>query len=104
LASAAAATGLLWLSGLGSWVAVVTTAGAAVTAHLAAARYDHQAITYFATANRLAGLRDAWLADPERHLPARVAQFVDACEHAISTENEAWLAEWTRAERDVQQG
>jgi hypothetical protein len=98
LASAAVATGLGWLSYLGSWVAVVTTAGGAVTAHLAASRYDHAAMTYFATADRLAGLRDAWLADANRLDPARVDKLVDDCENAISTENEAWLAEWTREE------
>ena len=95
-ASAAVATGLGWLAYLGPWVAVVTTAGGAVTAHLAAARYDHAAMTYYATADRLAGLRDAWLADADRLDPARVAKLVDDCENAISTENEAWLAEWTR--------
>jgi len=83
---------------LSPWVAVVTTAGAAVTAHLAAARYDHAAMTYTATAGRLAALRDAWRADPSRLDPARVAKLVDDCENAISTENEAWLAEWTRQE------
>jgi hypothetical protein len=91
-----AASGLQWLSGLAPWVAVVTTAGGAVTAHLAASRYDHQAMTYFATAERLTGLRDEWLAAADRLTSARVAKFVDDCEHAISTENEAWLADWTR--------
>jgi hypothetical protein len=96
IASAASATGLSGLAGLGSWVAVVTTSGAAVTAHLAASRYDHQAITYFATANRLAGLRDAWRADPDRLETARLGKFVDDSENAISSENEAWLSAWTR--------
>lgn len=96
LASAAVAMRLPELSGLGPWVAVVTTATAAVTSHLAASRYDHQAMTYLGTADRLAGLRDEWLANPNRLDSAIVAQFVDNCEHAISTENEAWLAEWSR--------
>ena len=100
LASAATATRLMELSLLGPWVAVVTTAGAAVTAHLAASRYDHQAITYFGTADRLIGLRGEWLASPNRLDPACVAKFVDECEHAISTENEAWLAEWSREQAD----
>jgi hypothetical protein len=102
MASAAAATGLQWLSYVGPWVAVVTTAGAAVTAHLAASRYDHAAMTYFATADRLTGLRDAWRADPNRLEPARFARFVDECENAISNENEAWLAEWTGEDQDAQ--
>ena len=102
MASAALATGLSGLSGLGSWVAVVTTAGGAVTAHLAAAHYDQQAITFFATADRLAGLREAWRADPKRLEPARLAKFVDDSENAISSENEAWLAAWTREDDGAQ--
>lgn len=100
LSSAATATGLKELSLLGPWVAVVTTVGAAVTAHVAASRYDHQAMTYFGTADRLVGLRDEWLAKPNRLEPELVAKFVDDCEHAISTENEAWLAEWVREETE----
>jgi hypothetical protein len=96
LASAAVATGLKQLSALGPWVAVVTTASAAVTAHLAASRYDHEAIIYFGTADRLTTARDKWLSDPNRMSSDCVAKFVDNCEHAISTENEAWLAKWTR--------
>jgi hypothetical protein len=101
LVSAAAAAGLPQLSVLASWVAVVTTASAAVTAHLAAARYDHEAIIYLGTADRLAALREKWLADANRMDPARVARFVDDCEHAISTENEAWLAKWVRDRTDA---
>jgi len=98
-ASAASATGLVALTPIGAWVAVVTTAGAAVTAHIAAAGYDRQSITFFATAGRLAGARNLWRADPNRLQPARVAQFVDECEAAISSENEAWLAAWTESEQ-----
>jgi hypothetical protein len=104
MAGAATATGLTALSVLGPWVAVVTTAGAAVTAHLAASRYDHQAMIYYGTADRLMGLRDEWLANPKRLDPANVTKFVDDCEHAISTENEAWLAEWTRENRKSEDG
>lgn len=96
LASAAAATGCAQLSMVGPWVAVATTAGATVTAHLAASRCDHEAIVYFGTADRLTALRDRWASDPNRSDPARIARFVDDCEHAISTENEAWLAKWIR--------
>lgn len=98
LASASVAPILPKLSFIGPWVAVVTTATATVTSHLAASRYDHQAMTYLSTADRLAGLRDEWLANPNRYYPATITHFVDNCEHAISTENEAWLAEWTREE------
>lgn len=88
------------LTMLSPWVAVVTTAGAAVTAFLAASRYDYAAMTYFSTADRLNGLRDEWLSDPNRYESSRVNKFVDDCENAISTENEAWLAEWTREETE----
>jgi hypothetical protein len=101
MASAAAATGFTQLSALGPWVAVVTTAGAAVTAHLAASRYDHEAITYFGTADRLIGLRDEWRVTPNRLDSTCVARFVNDCEHAISTENEAWLAEWTHKQTEM---
>jgi SMODS and SLOG-associating 2TM effector domain 1/Protein of unknown function (DUF4231) len=100
LAGVTAVPELSLLPHLSPWVAVLTTAGAAVTAHLAAARYDHAAMTYTATAIRLAALRDAWQADPNRLEPARVGKLVDDCENAISTENEAWLAEWTRVDAD----
>jgi hypothetical protein len=86
------------LSALGSWVAVVTTAGAAVTAHLAAGRYDHQAIAYQGTAFRLTALRNGFLADPTAGDPTRISKFVDDVENAISSENEAWLAGWSRDE------
>jgi hypothetical protein len=95
MASAATATGITQLSALGPWVAVVTTASAAVTAHLAASRYDHEAMIYFGTADRLISLRDEWLVNPERLDTECIHRFVNECEHAISTENEAWLAEWT---------
>jgi len=57
-------------------------------------------MTYTARANRLGALRDARWADPNRLDPARVGKLVDDCENAISTGNEAWLAEWTRAAAD----
>ena len=87
--------GVGWLGLLGPWAAVVTTVAGAITAHIAASRYDHQATVYFSTAERLRGLRDEWLATPERLQPEVVATFVDNCERAISAESEAWLAEWS---------
>ncbi len=91
LSGIAAATGFFPIS---AWVAVLTTAGAALTAHIAGSNLDRQVMTYFATANRLEWLRDSWTADPNRLELDRIARFVRECEHAISTENEAWLAEW----------
>lgn len=87
--------GLAGLAELGAWAAVATTLAGAISAHVAASRFDHLATVYFSTAERLRGLRDEWLATPERLDAACVAAFVDNCERAISAENEAWLAEWT---------
>ncbi len=86
------------LSSLGSWVAVLTTAAAAVTSFLAAGRYDLQAITFYGTADRLTTLRDAFKADGTKTDPERISRFVDDVENAISSENEAWLAGWSRDE------
>jgi hypothetical protein len=97
-ASKTGPNGFTWLSALGPWVAVVTTASAAITAHLAASRYDHLAMTYFATAERLSDYRNEWDAAENNQHPDRIAKFVDDCEHAISTENEAWLVGWSREE------
>ncbi len=85
------------LGTLTPWVGVVATATTAVTAHLAAAKHEHTATLFFATAGRLRGLRDEWLTDPDRDTPERVLAFVDSCEHAISAETEGWLADWTKA-------
>ena len=93
--------GITQLSVLGPWVAVITTATAAVTAHLAASHYDHEAIIYFATADRLSNLRNRWLSDQNRMDHACIARFVDECETAISTQNEAWIAKWIRNETET---
>ena len=89
------AVGAEWLGEFGAWAAVATTIAGAITAHIAASRFDHQATVYFSTAERLRGLRDEWLASPDRLLPDNALAFVDNCERAISAENEAWLAEWS---------
>lgn len=96
LASAPAGLGVPQLAALGPWVAVVTTASAAVVAYLAASRAEYQSIAYFTTANRLTGIRDLWQADANRAAPEKVAQFVDACETTIATENQAWITEFNR--------
>lgn len=79
-------------SGLGPWVAVLTTIGGAIAAHAAASRYDQQARVYFATARQLEDLLDEWKADGKPHDPERWSRFVTACEEAISAENRGWMA------------
>jgi hypothetical protein len=70
------------------WVPVLTTISAAVTAHAAAERYEFLVVEYLRTARELERLRRArshvgGLSDEE---------FVRACEHVISLQNEGWMA------------
>lgn len=81
---------------VGAWVAVITTAGAALAAHIAATRYEYLVTTYIATANRLQSIRNTWLDQPAetRMSPS---DFVHTCEDAISVENQAWMAKWAES-------
>lgn len=70
-----------------------TTISAALTAHVAAVRYEFLLIEYARTAAQLERLRD------RRHPPADPNQaahadgeFVAQCERIISAQNEAWMA------------
>ncbi|MFE6688694.1 DUF4231 domain-containing protein [Streptomyces sp. NPDC057743] len=74
-----------------AWVATVTTVGAAVTAHAAAARYAYQELEFSRTAAELERLtaRRAQEADP-----AANDAFVGRCERVISAQNEGWTAKW----------
>jgi hypothetical protein len=78
------------LAGLAAWVPVVTTVGASLTAHVAAARYDHLVIEFLRTAQRLEDLRDKYVDDPTQG----AGPFIDASEAAISIENQGWMARW----------
>jgi len=79
-------------SGIGAWVAVITTIGGSVAAHAAASRYDHQARMFFATARQLEDMLDDWTALSGPRDPAHWSAFVGACEDVISVENRGWLA------------
>jgi hypothetical protein len=85
------------LDRVGVWVAVVTTVGAAITAHIAAARYEHLVISYLATARQLRSLLRSWEGRSEK-TPAAAGQLVRECEDVISRENESWMAAWSRGE------
>jgi hypothetical protein len=78
-----------------AWVSVVTTVGASLVAYVAAARYDHMVIEYLRTAQRLEHLRREYLDNPD----GDAAAFIDACEAAISVENQAWMARWDRPDQ-----
>ena len=79
-------------TGLGAWVAVVTTVGAAFAAHSAASRFDLQASTYAATARQLQDLEFEWKLTDTQKGPSEWFGFVAACEEVISAENRAWMA------------
>lgn len=73
--------------GAGAWIAVVSTIAATVSAHAGAARYDHQVVEFERTAARLEHLRATW-----RIQGLTPEELIDACEDAISVENQAWMA------------
>jgi len=86
----AAAATAFQISGLTAWVPVVTTIGTSVAAYIAAARYDHLVIEFLRTAQRLDHLRS----EHSSKAVGGAAAFVDACEAAISVENQGWMARW----------
>jgi hypothetical protein len=98
LAGGSIPLGVSGFPSLGPWVAVVTTIGAAVASYLVAERFQEQAITYFAAARRLDGIRARWTDSQEPKTPDRYAALVEASEGAISAASEAWLADWSREE------
>jgi SMODS and SLOG-associating 2TM effector domain 1 len=75
----------------------VTTVGAAVTAHIAAARYEHLVISYLSTARQLRFLLRSWEGRPDKTAEA-AGRLVRECEDVISRENESWMAAWSRGE------
>jgi hypothetical protein len=77
---------------IGAWAAVVTTGVAAVTAHVAAERYEFLWIEYSRTANELRRLLDRRTSADG--LPLTGEDLVTECEHVISVQNEAWMATW----------
>lgn len=80
-----------------AWVAVMTTIGVAITAHLAAGRFDDLVTTYLATADRLKSLRNQWLDGRQRGVHQDTNEFIRQCETAISGENQGWMAKFLQS-------
>jgi hypothetical protein len=80
--------------GLAAWVAVLTTVGGAISAHIAANRLDFLVMSYYATARRLEDLIADWRMPGTARTLEAWTKFVKDCEAAISVENEGWLAKW----------
>lgn len=86
-----------WSIEIGVWVAVITTIGGTLTAHIAASRYDHIVTSYSATAHQLRNLKLHWPPVGGGEVPsADWSEFVRQCEDAISKENESWMAKWVK--------
>jgi len=87
-----------WSFVFAAWVAVLTTIGGAITAHVGASRYDFLITSYLGTARRLEDLASRWQAAPGGAAPSpEWSEFVKDCENAISTDNQGWMAKWTKA-------
>jgi hypothetical protein len=82
-----------------AWVAVLTTLAGAIAAPIGAGRYEFLVMSYYATARRLDELVEGWRADGAPTDSPRWSAFVQACEAAISVENESWLARHRGAAR-----
>jgi hypothetical protein len=77
---------------VGAWVAVATTAGGAVAAYVASARYESLWIEYSRTASELQRLLDRRTASDGRTLSG--SELAGECEQVISVQNQAWMAKW----------
>ena len=77
-------------SGLGGWIAVITTVTAALAAHTAAARYDYQLVEFLRTATELSRLRRDSMAGTAS--PPELRALVERSERVISIQNEGWMA------------
>ena len=78
-----------------AWVPVLTTIGVALLTHASTSRYQEDALAFARTADRLSYLRDSWSAARTSDKPWTDAELVDACEDAISIENQGWMAKWS---------
>jgi len=82
---------------IAGWIAVIGTITAAIAAQQYAGRYQFLIASYQAATEKLEGLKVRW--EIERKRPPASAtdqKFIQACEEAISAENSAWMAEWTK--------
>jgi len=82
-----------------AWTAVITTITAAIAAHQYAGRYQFLIVSYQATAERLKWLKTQWGISRKTDADTEERnKFIQDCEEAISVENSAWMAEWTKKE------
>lgn len=101
LLPAAATPDALQGSPLAPWLALIASATAAITTHIAGTRNLEISAKYFATQDLLRTLRDEWWVDPERDTPDRVKRLVTDAEAAMAAEHGGWVKGWAQA---AQQG
>lgn len=101
LLPAAATPAVLESSPLAPWLALIASATAALTSHIAGTRNLEVAAKYFATQDMLRTVRDEWRVDPDRDAPARVLRLVQDAEAVMAAEHGGWVNGWARA---AQQG
>jgi hypothetical protein len=79
------------------WIAVIGTITAAIAARQYAGRYQFLVVSYQATVERLESLKTRWEIERKSQVGTEPQnRFILACEEAISIENSAWMAEWTK--------
>lgn len=84
-----------WVAG---WITVIGTVVATIMAYQSAGRFQFLVVSYQATAERLDQLKTRWEDSQKTETDkADRDKFILACEEAISIENSAWMAEWTKA-------
>jgi hypothetical protein len=83
------------------WIPVITTATAAIAAHLHGGRFV-PFIGVYQDTQRQVRFRLAQWEDllAQQKTPEKEAEFVRGCEDIMAAENEAWRAEWMREEKN----
>lgn len=82
------------LPGVSAWVAAVTAAGLAVSAHISASRLEREVLSYTATADQLELLRERWRNKADRGTDEeRRRLLVERSENIISIENQGWMTD-----------
>jgi len=83
---------------LAAWVAVLTTVGTAVAAHISGRRYDFLILTYLTTARRLESLANEWRSNAQPMDEAAWSTFVQRCEDVIGATNQSWISKLAQPE------
>jgi hypothetical protein len=80
-----------------AWIAVIGAASGAIASFVLSGRYQYEAVSYRATSDKLRLERARWGSlSPSAADAAAFQQLVERCEAIITTENSAWMVEWTK--------